>query len=102
MDKTSVFSWEANTSSPEIRYMPAIIRFLGYNPLPEPKTLGEELVRHRTTQGLSQKEAAERLGVVPSTLARWKRGEREPMSPLLGKVRWFLNRAVGSAPPPNG
>jgi DNA-binding XRE family transcriptional regulator len=35
VDKTSVFNWEANTSRPEIRYMPAIIRFLGYNPLPE-------------------------------------------------------------------
>jgi DNA-binding XRE family transcriptional regulator len=32
VDKTSVFNWEANTSKPEIRYMPAIFRFLGYNP----------------------------------------------------------------------
>lgn len=28
VDKTSVFNWEGNRSSPEIRYMPAIIRFL--------------------------------------------------------------------------
>jgi DNA-binding XRE family transcriptional regulator len=31
VDKTSVFNWEANASNPEIRYMPAIIDFLGYD-----------------------------------------------------------------------
>jgi DNA-binding XRE family transcriptional regulator len=31
VDKTSIFNWEANTSAPEIRYMPVIIDFLGYN-----------------------------------------------------------------------
>jgi hypothetical protein len=47
--------------------------FLGYNPLPEANGWGERLVRHRRTLGLSQKEAAKRLGVDPSTLARWER-----------------------------
>ena len=37
---------------------------------------GERLVRRRTSLGLSQKEAAKRLGVDPGTLARWERGER--------------------------
>jgi hypothetical protein len=32
VNKTCVFNWEVNTSNPEIRYMPTIIRFLGYNP----------------------------------------------------------------------
>jgi hypothetical protein len=32
-DKTSVFNREANTSKPSMRYMPAIFRFLCYNPL---------------------------------------------------------------------
>ncbi len=93
VDKTSVFNWEANSASPEIRYMPAIIGFLGYNPLPEADTLGERLVRHRTSLGLSQKEAARRLGVDPSTLARWERGEREPAGGLLGRAERFLDDA---------
>ncbi len=29
VDKTSVHNWEANLSVPEIRYIPALIRFLG-------------------------------------------------------------------------
>ena len=78
VDTTSVFNWEANAAAPEIRYMPAIIRFLGYNPLPTASDWGERLVRHRTAMGLSQKEAALDLGVDPSTLAKWERGERGP------------------------
>ena len=53
--------------------MPGIIAFLGYNPLPDAKTLGERLVRHRTTLGMSQKEVAEEIGVDQETLARWER-----------------------------
>jgi DNA-binding transcriptional regulator YiaG len=30
----SVSNWEANLVQPQLRFMPAIIRFLGYNPLP--------------------------------------------------------------------
>ena len=45
VDETSVFNWEANAAVPEIRYMPAIIRFLGYNPLPAASTLAEQLAR---------------------------------------------------------
>jgi transcriptional regulator with XRE-family HTH domain len=71
---SSIVSWEANLVEPKIRYMPAIIDFLGYDPLPEANSLGEQLARHRTVRGLSQKEAASELGVDPGTLARWERG----------------------------
>ena len=90
VEKCSVFNWEANSSQPEIRYMPVIIRFLGYNPLPEPKTLAEHLVRRRTTLGLSQKQAAAEMGVDPFTLAGWERGEREPAGAHLERVNGFL------------
>ena len=49
--------------------MPAIIRFLGYNPLPEAKTLAEQLVRRRTTLGMPQKDAVRTIGVDQGTLA---------------------------------
>ena len=70
--------------------MPAIIRFLGYNPLPAAKGLGERLVRQRTSLGLSQNEAARRIGIDPGTLARWERGEREPAGEFLNRVKRFL------------
>jgi DNA-binding transcriptional regulator YiaG len=70
--------------------MPAIIGFLGYNPLPEAKTLAEQLVRNRTTLGLSQPVAARDLGVDPSTFAKWERGEREPTGRFLDSVTRLL------------
>ena len=89
--ETSVFKWEANTSQPDLKYMPAVIRFLGYNPLSAAKGWGERLVRQRTSLGMTQGEAAKRLGVDPGTLARWERGKREPARVLLERVERFLD-----------
>jgi transcriptional regulator with XRE-family HTH domain len=86
----SICNWEANTSAPEIRHLPGIIRLLGYNPLPVANTLAERLVRQRTSLGLSQKQSAERLGVDPSTLARWERGEREPTGAFAERVQRYV------------
>jgi len=90
VDETSIHNWEVGISKPEIRYMPAIIQFLGYNPLPEPTTMAERLVRHRTTLGLTQMAAAQEISVDQGTLARWERGEREPTGEFLERVRQFL------------
>ena len=89
--ESSLWNWEANSSHPELRYMPAIIQFLGYNPLPEATDLGGRLVRRRISLGLSQKEAAKRLGVDPGTLARWERRETEPTGAMLDSVTRFLS-----------
>ena len=34
-------NWEHGQSTPSIRFYPALIRFLGFNPLPDAKTLGK-------------------------------------------------------------
>ena len=39
VDKASIANWEGNRRKPGVEYMPAIIRFLGYNPLPPPDGL---------------------------------------------------------------
>jgi DNA-binding transcriptional regulator YiaG len=83
VDTTCVFNWEAQISKPEIRYTPSIISFLSYNPLSEADTMGERLVRQRTTLGLTEREMAERLAVDSGTLARWERGEGEPAGRFL-------------------
>ena len=70
--------------------MPAIIRFLGYNPLPRPSAIGEQLVWRRTSLGISQKALAARLEVDPTTLARWERGERKPVGEILACVESFV------------
>jgi transcriptional regulator with XRE-family HTH domain len=37
-----------------------------------------------------QGESARRIGVDPSTLARWERGERQPTGALLKRAERFL------------
>jgi transcriptional regulator with XRE-family HTH domain len=91
VNKATVENWEANASQPDFRFLPAVIQFLGYNPLPPAKTMAEQLVRHRTTLGLSQQDSAERLGVDPGTLAKWERGEREPAISFQTRIERFLD-----------
>ena len=51
--------------------------------------MAERLVRQRTTLGLTQKQAAAVIGVDQGTLARWERGEREPLGKWLERVEKF-------------
>lgn len=77
MTECSVYNWENGVSSPDFRKLPAIIAFLGYNPVPEPTGAAERLVWERRARGLSQKEAAGRLGVDLGTLAKRERGRSQ-------------------------
>jgi DNA-binding XRE family transcriptional regulator len=70
--------WEKGRSQPFVRYYPAIFRFLGYDPFPEPKTLPERIVAQRRRLGWSIKKAAEMTGVDEGTFARWERAEWKP------------------------
>jgi transcriptional regulator with XRE-family HTH domain len=93
VDTSSVFNWESNKKHPDVRFMPAIIAFLGYNPLPGATTYAQRLVRHRTSLGLSQEASARRIGVDPSTLARWERGERVPKGAAADRAERLLAEA---------
>jgi transcriptional regulator with XRE-family HTH domain len=76
--ETTITGWEGNTTVPEVRYMPAIIQFLGYNPLPLANSLPERLVEARKRFGLSQRKMAGKLGVDPATLMGWEAGRHQP------------------------
>ena len=71
----TVINWECSFRIPAIRHRPAIRQFLGYDPeQPAPKTIAERLRAKRQELGWSQKEAAERIGVDPSTWSAWEIG----------------------------
>jgi site-specific DNA recombinase len=91
--KTTIHNWECNHSRPGFECMPAIIDFLGYNPLPPATNWAERLVRGRTSLGLSQKALARKLQVDPSTLARWESGEREPAGQFAVRAERLLSTA---------
>lgn len=86
----SVSNWELNRTAPELRHLPAIIAFLGYDPLPRPTTLPERLVQHRRRRGWTQKRLAAELDVDPTTLARWERGEKTPWGSYAVRVEALL------------
>lgn len=90
VDTTTITNWELGHSSADFRSLPAIVVFLGYDPRPEPRTLGQGLKRHRKGLGMSQKELAGFLGVDPSTLAQWEREDRPPTGQYLQRVRCIL------------
>ena len=85
-------NWEHHRSQPSFHYLPRIIRYLGYNPIAQPRTLPERLVWVRRNLGLTQEQAARRLRVDPSTLARWERGERMPAGVYLKRVQSLFMR----------
>lgn len=91
-DKASVTNWEKGHAEPEIRFLPAILAFLGYDPRPIAKTIGEKLVAYRLAKGWARPSLAAELGVDPSTLARWERGKREPKRGYAVSVERLLAR----------
>jgi site-specific DNA recombinase len=93
---SSLRNWEANRSEPAVEFMPAIVKFLGYNPLPPGTTWAERLVNGRTAAGLTQRESAQRIGVDQGTLARWERGEREPTGAFAVRTTRFLATLEGA------
>ncbi|MHB1957493.1 MAG: helix-turn-helix domain-containing protein [Acidobacteriaceae bacterium] len=85
----TITGWERNATVPEVRYMPAIIQFLGYNPLPAASSLPERLATTRRVLGLSQRKMAGKLGVDPATLMGWETGRHQPTGKsldLIGRV----------------
>ena len=94
MKKGSLENWEGQHRNPALPIMPAIIRFLGYNPLPEADTLANKLTRYRVSLGITQEALAEKLGIDPCTLARWERGDRTPT----GLYRKLIEKLLSDDP----
>ena len=79
VDEMTICNWEINRTSPQLRFIPKIIAFLGYSRYnTQCGTLGKRIVACRRLMGLSQKELAPRLGVEASTLGRSETGRGQP------------------------
>jgi hypothetical protein len=96
---TSIHNWEINVGQPSAEYLPKIIQFLGYNPLPEGKTWGERLVQRRMSLGLTQAGAALTMGVDPGTPARrafWRLARRLTHFHFLASLVYFSDTPASS------
>ncbi len=89
-DEMSVVNWENGHRSPRVNSLAKVVEFLGFDPFAGGDTVAHRLVNHRKALGMTQMEFAGQLGVDPSTLARWERGERRPSGQFATKVEEFI------------
>ena len=87
----TVCNWETNRTSPQLRFIPRIIIFLGYDPYDTPpQALGRRIIATRRRLGLTQRRLAGLLDIDPGTLGRWERGKSSPSMKLLRRLDAFL------------
>ena len=63
-----------------MKHWPDITTFLGYDPTPEPTTMGQQTLAHRRRHGLSRKALSGSLNIDEATLCRWELDKRTPKS----------------------
>lgn len=94
----TVHNWEAGQRKPDIRFLQALVAFLGYDPESvDTGTLAGRLVAKRRELGLSQREAARSLQIDLGTWAWWERGGRIKQERQRLKVEGFLEGSGGAS-----
>jgi|JRYF01.1.fsa_nt_gb transcriptional regulator with XRE-family HTH domain len=88
---STVNTWENGQFTPDVRFVPAIVGFLGYAPFgPPPTSFPAWLKAARIAAGLTRRSLAARTGVHPGTVAEWERGQAWPMKASLRRLRALL------------
>jgi len=90
----SVYNWENNRGESEIRFIPAIIEFLGYNPRPCPTDTLARLEWYRWSHGLSVERLGVAMGRDPEQLSDWFSGRHVPFRKSLERIEAFLENKL--------
>ena len=91
VSKATYENWEQDKHEPEFRYWSRVISFVGYDPNPEPRTLGERIKAKRRREGLTLREVARRLEVDLGTVMAWEKDEvRKPYSRYVRLFEQFI------------
>lgn len=93
-DTWTLLSWENGKRTPTDRFYPAIIRFLGRDPWPEPQCLGTRLRAERLRKGLSREQAAAVIQVDPGSISAWEAGRGPLHRHSRAQVEAFLAGTV--------
>jgi len=96
----TVLNWEKGRTEPPVRALAIIVRWLGYDPLPEPTTLQERMKAARAGAGWTVVEAARRLGVDPATWGHWERTGQVPWARYRDRLDKFLAKIQRLYSPP--
>jgi transcriptional regulator with XRE-family HTH domain len=87
IDSMSVVNWESNRTEVGVRFIPAIIRWLGYDPLPEAGSVGEWIVIERRRRGMARRQLALALRWDEGTLRQYEEDTAAPDARRLAQLR---------------
>jgi len=95
---SSIWNWEHNWTI-DLRYIPRVIKFLGYNPISCPADLIEKLAWYKQVNGLTFEDLGAETGRDPEQLSDWLSGRHMPSRKNLEVIEIFLakneNRSCG-------
>ena len=86
----TVNAWETRRAEPKVSYVPRIVSFIGYDPLPQAEGLGERLRAKRQRQGLTQHHLARLLGTTQAVVSLLETGGEVTNARVLEAVRGFV------------
>lgn len=92
----TVANWETGKTEPQVSDLPAVMRFLGYEPWPAPTTVQQRMFVFRARAGLSIKAAALLAGVDEGSWATWERTGQTPLKRCLLLLTELLPEASGT------
>lgn len=68
----TVITWERHNAEPSVKFIPALIKWLGYDPFPVGETFGEKVKWKRKKVGLTRKAMAKQLRLNYSSVEQWE------------------------------
>jgi len=87
---STIWNWEHGWTV-DLRFMPRIIDFLGYNPIPCPDAIMGRLGWYRDVNGLSLEHLGAEMGRDPEQLADWLSGRHKPCRRNQKEIEEFLS-----------
>ena len=72
VNEWTYLNWEKDRTKAEIRFMPKLIEWLGYDPHPPSRNSSEWLMAVRRNLGLSRKQLAKILAADEASVNRWE------------------------------
>lgn len=73
INEWTYMNWEKGRAQPNIKFMPRVIGYLGYDLLGRGVTFGRRLLHARLRLGLTQAELGTHFGLGRSTIGDWER-----------------------------
>jgi len=86
---STIWNWEHGWTV-DLRYIPRIIIFLGYNPIPCPDDVMERLAWYKQVNGLTLEKLGAEMSRDPEQLADWLSGRHQPCRRNREEIERFL------------